>query len=74
LFKIAELEIWLVCMETRRVFFIHCWLGVWTEPGQWFSQPILHTSKGSLWGQTCCSCDIWQASAQACTNCKKNDI
>jgi len=23
-------------MKTRRVFHIHCWLGVWTEPGQWF--------------------------------------
>jgi len=39
-------------METRqtgRVFFIHCWLGVWTEPGQWFFY------WGSVWGQTRCS-------------------
>jgi len=26
----------IVCMKTRRVLHIHCWLGVWTEPGQWF--------------------------------------
>ena len=29
----------------KESLFIHCWLGVWTEPGQWFSQRILHTSK-----------------------------
>jgi len=23
-------------MKTERVFVIHCWLGAWTEPGQWF--------------------------------------
>jgi len=23
-------------MKTGRVFVIHCWPRVWTEPGQWF--------------------------------------
>jgi len=38
-YQVAELEIRLVCMETRRtgrVFFIHSWFGVWTKPGPWF--------------------------------------
>jgi len=33
LFKIAELEIWL-CARRQRESCIHCWLSVWTEPGQ----------------------------------------
>jgi len=26
-------------MKTGRFFVIHCWLGVWTEPGQLILQP-----------------------------------
>jgi len=63
LLKVAELEIRLCAwgLGHGRVF-----VDVWTEPGQWFLQPILHTSTeenyedriAALW---------WQTSAQACT-------
>ena len=56
-----------VCTKTGRVFGMHCWLSVVTEPGQWFfSQYCIHL-WGSLWGQACCS--VMVNLAQACTCC-----
>jgi len=54
LLLIAELEIWSVCMETGRGFFIHCWLGVWTDACLMILQPYIYIYWGSLWGKTCC--------------------
>ena len=33
-----------VCMNTGRAFVIHCWFGVWTEPGQCFQPSTAYTS------------------------------
>jgi len=61
-------EIAVVCMKTGRVFGIHCWLSVWTEPGQcqyWI--PLLRKPIRT----DLLLCDRWQTSAQACTASKK---
>ena len=56
-----------VWMKTGRVFAIHCWLGIWTEPGQWFfSQYCIHLLRKPV-RTDLLLCDRWQTSAQACT-------
>ena len=43
LLKVAELEMCTWGLGHGRVFVIHCWLDVWTEPGKWFfSQYCIH--------------------------------
>jgi len=54
-------------MKTGKVFVIHYWLGVRTEPGQLFFSQILHTSTEETCDDRLAARDRWQTSAQART-------
>jgi len=54
-----------VCMKTGRAFVIHCWLGVWTKPGQRFFSQYCILGK-PMWTDLL-FCDRLHTSAQACS-------
>ena len=46
-----------VSIKTGRVFGIHCWFSVWTDPGQWFFSQLILLRKPMRTDLLLCTCD-----------------